>query len=155
MELKTLLAEIDAWGIKRALAFVLGSLFLGLALDVGIAHFVSGSGGHASQWIPVWFGGLTGTLLLLVTSLVRSDLLMRGVLIIFGVLSVLVGVVGTVLHGAPLVSAVQEAGFTSENFVEALSLHAPPVLAPGAYALLGLAMLVLASPKLEVQIRLT
>ncbi|MBK8011033.1 MAG: hypothetical protein IPK13_06755 [Deltaproteobacteria bacterium] len=146
-----LLAKLEAWGTKRALAFVLGSLYPGLGLDVAIAHFVSGSGGHASQWVPVGFAGAAG-ILLIAASLVGSERLMSGILIIFGSLSIVVGVVGTILHGAPLMSAVSEAGFTWENFVEALSLHAPPVLAPGAYALLGLAMLGLSSKKLQIRL---
>jgi hypothetical protein len=106
-----------------------------LAFDIFLAHNISGMVTRY-EWIPIIFGPLAATLLLLAGLLARRNRDAASVLatIIF-LASILVGLVGAYLHW---IRAILPHALPGERVSIPLLVWAPPILGPLTFSLVGL-----------------
>lgn len=105
-----------------------------LALDIYLAHNLSGTI-VPREWIPIIFGTVSGTLLLILgvaAKRYRTQVVVSGAVIFIS--SIIVGLLGAYYHW---IRAILPAALPGERISSALLVWAPPVLAPLTFALVG------------------
>ena len=132
----------------RAVALAIAPGLLMLGLDAWMEHILENDGDKPLQWAPIYFGP-AAALLLSIVAVVRSRAAFAWVARITGVIGVIVGVGGTVLHLLPLF-ADMNGKYDWATFRGSLSM-APPLFAPLAFAGIGALVFILASPKLQIR----
>lgn len=136
--------------VKRIVMLGAAMGLLGMGMDAGISHFALRTMKHAGQLVPVVFGLLAGLTLLVTALLEVTDARLRRVARIVGLAAVAVGTIGTAFHMKPFFMLLEEPGWTLDAVEMALRI-APPLMAPGAFAVIGLVLTVIASPKLRLR----
>lgn len=105
-----------------------------LALDIYLAHNLSGTI-VPREWIPIIFGTVSGTLLLILgvaAKRYRTQVVVSGAVIF--VASIIVGLLGAYYHW---IRAILPTALPGERISSALLVWAPPILAPLTFALVG------------------
>ena len=140
-----LLQRIRHFGLKRATMTGLAFGLVTMSLDAGIAHFAGRPLKHPAQIIPVAFGAVVMGLLaaLLHPDEKRLVKIARTV----AVAAVAVGLLGSVYHAVAFVRMLTAGGAFDTSLIGVALSIAPPLLAPGAFAGLGAALWMLASPR--------
>lgn len=138
-------------GLKNGVVLALGAGLAATAADAGIAHFAGGAMRHPAQLVPVLFGG-SALLLALAVFRTSEPWLRRLVRAVAGT-AVAVGLLGTAYHGAALIRILTAGGGFDGSLLGTALVVAPPVMAPGAFAVIGAALWALASPKVHVTLR--
>ncbi len=137
---------------KQIIAVLLGPGLFVLALDSAIEHFV-GKGGvdNKLQLIPALFGPVGGVALLIlgVKALRLSPGAVRWTLRGVGLLSTVVGLAGGVFHVLPLLDDLKDEELT-RGAIEGAIGSAPPLIAPLAFAAMGIMLVAIASPRLLI-----
>lgn len=106
-----------------------------LALDIYLAHNLNGTI-RPREWIPIIFGPIAGTLLLLAGLIaLRHRPLASGVATLVLVSSILVGLLGAFFH---LVRGTLPSAVPGERISVDLLVWAPPVIGPLIFSLVGL-----------------
>src|SRR4051812_14106993 len=147
MRMKTWIATLTT---KRALALALGPGALALGGDAAIAHFAGREMAHPAQLLPVIVGPLAAVALTAVAALrLPEHWFRRGAKIVGGVLTAL-GTVGTTFHARALARLLEGEPLTWNGLKTALAV-APPILAPGAFILLGALVLGLGAERLRIE----
>jgi len=127
---------------RKVVLFLAGGM-LTLVFDAFIAHFSWNN--HTMKWnqaIPVVYG-LAGTLLLGIVGLLPlSEALTRKIGAFFGLTGLLVGGLGVYFHAKALLEGM-DADTTGIDAFGKLLAAGPPIFAPGAFAGVGLLLLVL------------
>jgi TRAP-type C4-dicarboxylate transport system permease small subunit len=125
---------------QKVYLFLSGGM-LTLVFDAFIAHFSWNS--QTMRWtqaVPVVYGLLAATGLFAAAIGPRNW--GRGLLNLIAVLGILIGAVGVVLHGIPLIESLEGETLTIKTIGQALNL-APPLFAPGAFSGVGFLLLTL------------
>ena len=147
------LEQMKALDPKRAAALAIAPGVLTLALDVAIAHFAGREMVNPAQLLPVTVAPAAA--IVLFVGAAKRDWLTRAMRIGGAALAVL-GTVGTGFHLRALLRLIAGAGpgekLTWQGLQAALAV-APPLFAPGAFLGLGVVVLLLASPRVEVGLR--
>lgn len=136
---------------KRALALALGPGALALGGDAAIAHFAGREMAHPAQLLPVIVGPLAAVALTTVAAMRLPERKFRlGAKIVGGVLTLL-GATGTTFHARALLRLLEGDALTWTNLKTALAV-APPILAPGAFILLGALIFGLGAERLRIEL---
>ncbi|MFN7132920.1 MAG: hypothetical protein ACK4N5_12635, partial [Myxococcales bacterium] len=140
---------------KRVVTVALAPGFLALGIDAAISHHMLGEPSAPLQYVPVVYSAAAMLVLLAVAVPRLSEALFAWSLRIVGGLGVLTGLGGTWLHLAVVLDTFKrnEDERTRELFDQILST-APPVFAPAAFAGVGALLIVLASPRLHMRVKL-
>lgn len=123
--------------LRRLTILALAAGFLGMGLEAYISHQLATDEGEAVQWLPVFFSVVAAVLIVVWPIRVGQPKLYM----LLGLLSIAVGLFGTYAHVWPWVQDLS--GFELGEFWRALSESDAPPLAPGAFAVLGLALFLL------------
>lgn len=111
---------------------------IGMGIEIYLAHLISGTIKPA-EWIPVIFGPVAGILFLVAVGLRvlahRATLPSSLLVIVVGMASVAVGVIGTAFHWA---RAVPSPSFEQVGIQWDWIIYAPPIAGPLAFAGVGL-----------------
>ena len=146
----TVLATLRHLHPKRLAALGAGLAIVGLGGDVALSHFVGREMVRHAQLIPVVFAALAGGLLIVRAGAGSRDTfrwLLRGV----GAAAAVVGTLGTMFHLRPFLMLLEDPGWTWDAIALAIRL-APPLMAPGAFAGIGLLLIGLASPRVSLRL---
>jgi hypothetical protein len=122
------------WPLERVLYLFLGIAFLAIFIQVTLFHLRQNFY-HPSQWLPVFVTPILGITALLLTW--RIAPIERGVLTLFSIFGVGIGLVGTYYHVAGTGQRV--GGYTINN----LMVGPPPMLPLMVVALSALSLVVL------------
>ena len=148
MRMKSFFAHLDA---KRTLALVLGPGAAAIGGDAAIAHFAGREMAHPAQLLPVVVAPLACLALMAVAAPRLPDLWFRRGARAVGTVLTILGTVGTGFHGRALARLLEGSPFTWENLKTALAV-APPILAPGAFVMLGMMVFALGSPRVRIEL---
>jgi hypothetical protein len=148
MKTQVNLKKIDA---RRAGAIALSLGLAGIGLDAAVAHFAGREMKSPAQLVPVIAAALMLVIVPFAWKATRTTTLSI-MLRIAGVLSAIVGVLGTAFHARVFMQLLEDQPLTWE-VVEAALYVAPPLAAPGAFIAAGGLLLLLASPRLELAIK--
>lgn len=111
---------------------------IGMAAEIYLAHLISGTIKPA-EWIPIIFGPLAGISFIIAIGLrfrARGATFISSLLVILtGMASVVVGIMGTAFH---LVRALPPTNFANYGFQWDWIIYAPPVAGPLAFSGVGL-----------------
>ena len=146
-----ILERMKALEPKQTAVLALAPGVLAVALDVAIAHFAGREMVNPAQLLPVTVAPAAAIVLLVGAA--KRGWLTRAMRIGGAALAVL-GTVGTGFHLRALLRLLTGAGekLTWQGLQAALAV-APPLFAPGAFLGLGVVVLLLASPRVEVGLR--
>jgi hypothetical protein len=134
---------------KRLILLALAPGALVLGGDAAIAHFAGREMAHPAQLLPVTLGPLAALILML--GAWREEWLRRAVQV-GGALLLALGGAGTAFHARALMRLLQGAPLTWENVTTALAV-APPIFAPGAFALVGALVLAAGNPRVRIELQ--
>lgn len=138
-------------GLKNGVVLALAAGLTGAAADAGIAHFAGGALKHPGQLLPVIFGA-TGLLLVLAVFRASAGWFRRLVRTV-GAGSIAIGLIGTAYHGAALARLLTGGGHFDAGLLGTALTVAPPVMAPGAFVVIGIALWALSSPRVRLTLR--
>lgn len=137
---------------KRLAALVLAPGFAALGLDAAIAHLAGRDLAHPAQLLPIVCGPLGALALAAVAATRRGPRALERGLRWVGLAMTALGAIGTGFHARALLRLLAGDALSWDGLMTALAV-APPLMAPGAFAGLGLAVFVLATPRLELRLR--
>ncbi|MFZ5467976.1 MAG: hypothetical protein ACOZIN_00950 [Myxococcota bacterium] len=140
------------WNAKRVLAVAMGLGLAVLGVEVAMTHLAGREVVVPPQYIPVVFGPLAAVVLVAVGLAVRTEKVFLRVVGTVGAVATLVGMAGTTFHARALWRLLEEMEWTWVNVEAALGV-APPPFAPGAFAGIGLLLMLLAHRRVTVELR--
>lgn len=147
-----LVSSVRAFGIKRLVVLALGAGSVTLFFDAWVGHLADGVLEHPSQGAAVVVP-LVSALALLGVSIPRVGPTWFGrVTAIVGWFNVLTGAAGTFFHLKSLLGQFAEAEEITVQLVRDSLGVSPPVFAPAAFVGVGTLLVVLASPRLRVEV---
>lgn len=140
---------LQRFDAKRVAVLVLAPGLAAVGVDAWISHFAGKDGDSPLQWVPVIFAPIAA-ILLIAWALPKLSPRAFGIgLTVVGLLSVAVGLWGTILHLRPILEDLKDEETTWSAIQGALSLG-PPLMAPGAFAALGVILAVLGQRRLVI-----
>lgn len=142
---------LNAQQSKRLVALAMGPALYTLGLDTWLSHFAGRAPTHWSQGIPVYYGAIGGTLLVL-AGLLSSRKFLTFSLNLNGAVGAYVGLAGTYYHMKSLIENLGDNPVTMSTLLDSISV-APPTFAPGAFAGLGGAFLLMGLDIIKLAIR--
>jgi hypothetical protein len=148
-EPRNLVGMLKRIGVKRLAFLALAPAFIAVTIDAGISHAVGKEVEHAPQYVPIFFGPLAALATAALGAFALSERVVRRVSAAIGLLGAVIGTAGLWFHFQVLVADLSDETFSLSALAGALSLS-PPVLAPGAFAGLGVLVLVLGHPKFRL-----
>jgi hypothetical protein len=139
----------SSFRLRRLGALALTTALAGLALEVALAH--SGFA-HRGQWVPLYAAGLS-TLMITLGAWLPQARAFSALTGAAGLLDVTVGLLGLGFHAKPVIDELAGAELSVAALISALET-APPPLAPGGFAAIGLVLLMLSSSRVTLSVRL-
>ena len=149
-----MLNRLLAWtrrNTRKAAALAIAPGLIFLATDAWIEHFIANAGDLPLQWAPIIYG-VSAAVILSIVVVFRSRAPFAWASRILGVIGVLVGVAGTLLHLQPLLKEMN--GTWDWPTLQGALGVSPPMFAPLAFAGIGSLVFLLASPKLLIRIKI-
>jgi hypothetical protein len=134
--------------LKRAVIAGLAFGLVTMALDAGVAHFAGRPLKHPAQLVPVLFGAVAIGLLVSLFEKNEARLLKIARVVAGGAIAV--GLLGSAYHAMAFMRMLTAGGAVDTNMIGVALSIAPPLLAPGAFAGLGAALLALSSPRVGI-----
>jgi hypothetical protein len=148
MRMRTFFANLEP---KRALALALGPGAAAIGGDAAIAHFAGRDMAHPAQLLPVIVGPLACVALLAVAGPRLPEKWFRRGARAVGALLTALGTVGTSFHARALARLLEGEPLTWAGLKTALAV-APPIMAPGAFILLGVLIFALGNERLRIEL---
>ena len=134
---------------KRGAALVVAPGLLAVGADAAISHFAGKEMHHPAQLVPVVFAPLACAALTAFAAPRLTALRFRRAVRWIGALGGAVGMAGTTFHLLALRKLMEGQPPTLAALTAALAV-APPLFAPGAFAMIGGIVWLLGNPKLEL-----
>lgn len=123
--------------LRRLTILALALGFLGMGLEAYISHGLATDEGEPIQWVPIYFSIAAAVLIVIWPIRVGQP----KVYMLLGLAAIAVGLLGTYAHVAPLIDDLSS--FSPGDVWQAVSQADDPPLAPGGFAVLGLALFLL------------
>ena len=136
---------------KRFLALLFGPTLIALGVDALIGHAAGKEISEPIQVLPAVFGPLAGVVLLIAAPLLSNNGFAWTARIIGGS-SALLGLVGSLLHLAALIRDVRRSDELDWTSFEDVIAAAPPLVAPGGFLAVGVAVFLLGLSSWHLQI---